>query len=66
MREKVARLMEATLALVSYLEENQVYDKLADCGCGYLDSYRTDRFEALIHAARTAAAELGQELAASA
>ena len=64
MREKVARLVEATMALVSYIEENQVYDKLADCGCGYLDSYRTDGFEALINAARAAAAELGEELAA--
>jgi hypothetical protein len=66
MREKVARLLEATMALVSYLEENQVYDKLADCGCGYLDSYRTEGFEALIHAVRAAAAEVGEELAASA
>ena len=66
MREKVARLMAATMALVSYIEENQVYDKLADCGCGYLDSYRTEGFEALIHAVRAAAAEVGEELAASA
>lgn len=66
MREKVVKLREATMALVSYLEENQVYDKLADCGCGYLDSYRTQGFEALIHAARAAAPEVGEELAASA
>jgi hypothetical protein len=33
MREKMIGPVEATEALVTYIEENQVFDKLADCGC---------------------------------
>jgi hypothetical protein len=33
MREKIIGLVEATEALVTYIEENQVFDKLENCGC---------------------------------
>jgi hypothetical protein len=62
MRQKIAELLEATLALVNYIEENQVFDKLADCGCGGLDSYRSDKFVELINSAKKAANELNDEL----
>lgn len=62
MREKIDELLEATVALVTYIEENQVLDKLANCGCGYLDSYRTDKFQELIINAKAAANKLREEL----
>jgi len=62
MREKIAELLEATVALVNYIEKNQVFDKLADCGCGYLDSYRSDKFVELINSAKKVANELNDEL----
>ncbi len=64
MREQAARLAQATRELVSYIENNQVYDKLADCGCGLYDSYRTDAFEAALAAAKTALKELEAVLSA--
>lgn len=62
MKDKALGLIRATRALVSYIKENQVYDKLADCGCGLYDSYRTDHFDAVIHQAENAAAELEKEV----
>lgn len=63
MREQAAKLAQATRDLVSYIENNQVYDRLADCGCGLYDSYRTDAFEAVLVAAKTALQELEAFLA---
>lgn len=61
MSEKVVNLMAATRALVTYIEENHVFDKMADAGCGGIDSYRSERFDELICGARDALAELEQE-----
>jgi len=58
MKEKVIRLKEATRALVAYIEENQVFDKTADCGCGGVDTFRSDPFEAVIRDAKEALKEL--------
>lgn len=58
MKEQAARLAQATRELVAYIENHQVYDKLADCGCGLYDSYRTDAFEAVLTAAKAALQEL--------
>ncbi len=58
MREQAAKLLQATQELVAYIENNQVYDKLSDCGCGLYDTYRTDAFEAAIAAAKAAVQEL--------
>ncbi len=63
MREQAAKLAQATRDLVSYIENNQVYDRLADCGCGLYDSYRTDAFEAVLTAAKTALQEVEALLA---
>ncbi len=62
MREQAARLMKATQDLVAYIENNQVYDKLSDCGCGLYDSYRTDAFDAVIAAAKAALQEMAEAL----
>uniref|UniRef100_A0A7C5ELZ3 HEPN domain-containing protein n=1 Tax=Desulfobacca acetoxidans TaxID=60893 RepID=A0A7C5ELZ3_9BACT len=58
MKEQARCLVQATQALISYIEENQVYDKLADGGCGLYDTYRSDRFEEAIQNARLAAQEM--------
>lgn len=58
MKEQARRLVQATLALVKYIEDNQVYDKLADGGCGLYDTYRSDHFEAAVKNAQAAAQEM--------
>ena len=62
MKDKAQGLIRATRSLVAYIKENQVYDKLADCGCGLYDSYRTDQFDEVINQAESAAAELEKEV----
>lgn len=54
MQEKIRKLTAATRALLAFIEENQVFDKLADCGCGGVDPYRSDQFESVIREAREA------------
>jgi hypothetical protein len=61
MDEKVLKLRNATRALVRHLDEAPAYDKMADCGCGGVDPYRSDAFEALIQAVKEALAQLEGE-----
>jgi len=63
MKEQAQNLIKATLALVAYIQENHVYDKLADGGCGLYDTYRSDPFDEAINNARAAAQEMEQALA---
>ena len=63
MQDKAQALIQATRALIAYIEENQVFDKMADCGCGLYDQYRSDRFDAAINNARQAADVLDREIA---
>lgn len=65
MREKVNELIKVTQALVGYIEEHHVFDKLADAGCGLYDTYRSDKFEEAVNAAKQAARELEEELSRS-
>ncbi|MBM4284504.1 MAG: hypothetical protein FJ128_04535 [Deltaproteobacteria bacterium] len=62
MHDQAWGLIRATRALIAYIEENQVFDKLADCGCGLYDQYRSDRFDEAINHARVAAQTLEEEL----
>ena len=62
MKEQAQNLIKATLALVAYIQENHVYDKLADGGCGLYDTYRSDPFDEAINNARAAAQEMEQAL----
>lgn len=61
MEEKVTKLTDAAKALVNYIDNENVFDKMADCGCGGWDTYRSDNFDALIQAVKTALRELGVE-----
>jgi len=58
MDDKVLKLRDATRALVRHLDAAPAYDKMADCGCGGVDPYRSDEFEALIQAVKEALAQL--------
>lgn len=62
MKEKIASFIDTTRALLAYIEEEQVYDKLADAGCGYIDSYRSEKFDQLIKDVAQAANELETEV----
>ncbi len=63
MKAQAQNLVKATFALVAYIQENHVYDKLADGGCGLYDTYRSDPFDEAINNARSAAQEMEQALA---
>ncbi len=63
MKEQAQNLVKATQALVAYIQENHVYDKLADGGCGLDDTYRSDPFDEAINKAKIAAQEMEQALA---
>lgn len=65
MEEQAKNLVKATQALVAYIQDNHVYDKLADGGCGLYDTYRSDPFDEAINNARAAAEEMERTLAAA-
>ena len=62
-KEQARKLIVATQTLVAYIQENHVYDKLADGGCGLYDTYRSDPFDEAINNARAAAQEMEKALA---
>lgn len=66
MKGPATKLLKATQALLSYIDENHVYDKMADAGCGLYDTYRSDPFDEAINSARAAIKEMEKALAADA
>jgi hypothetical protein len=48
MDEQVNQLITATKTLMDYMDSANVFDKLADAGCGLYDEYRSDKFDELI------------------
>jgi len=62
-KEQAQKLVKATQTLVGYIQDNHVYDKLADGGCGLYDTYRSDPFDEAINNARAAAQEMEKALA---
>jgi hypothetical protein len=65
-KEQVQTLVGATKALVAYIQDNHVYDKFADGGCGLYDTYRSDPFDEAINNARAAVEEMEKILNAAA
>ncbi len=63
MKEQSMMLLRATQGLLSYIDENHVYDKMADAGCGLYDTYRSDPFDEAINNARDAVKEMEKVLA---
>ncbi|MGC8494525.1 MAG: hypothetical protein ACP5SH_22610 [Syntrophobacteraceae bacterium] len=62
MNEKFRRFYEASKALITYVDREDVFDKSADMGCGGLDTYRSDAFQELIVTAGKALADLEREM----
>ncbi len=48
MDDQVKQLYSATKTLMDYIESANVFDKLADAGCGLYDEYRSDKFDELL------------------
>jgi hypothetical protein len=48
MDDQVKQLILATKTLMDYIHTANVFDKLADAGCGLYDEYRSDKFDELI------------------
>ena len=63
MQEQAQRLLKAAQVLVAYIDDNHVYDKMADAGCGLYDTYRSDPFDEAINNARAAIQEMEKVLA---
>jgi hypothetical protein len=63
MKEQARNLVKATQALVAYIQDNHVFDKLADGGCGLYDTYRSDPFDEALNNARSAVQEMERALA---
>ncbi|MBM4295567.1 MAG: hypothetical protein FJ126_11795 [Deltaproteobacteria bacterium] len=61
MDEKIIKLRDATRALVNYIDTENVFDKMADAGCGGWDTYRSDKFDALVLSVKEALRDLGVE-----
>jgi len=63
MKEQARNLVKATQTLVAYIQDNHVFDKLADGGCGLYDTYRSDPFDEALSDARSAVQEMEKALA---
>ena len=65
MRSEFLRLLEAAKALIVYIDDENVFDKAADMGCGGFDTYQSDAFHDLIVATKKAIEEAENGLKAS-
>ena len=61
-KEQALMLLKATQDLLAYIDDNHVYDKMADAGCGLYDTYRSDPFDEAIKTARSAVTEMEKVL----
>jgi hypothetical protein len=48
MDNQYKELIAAARTLVDYIDSANVFDKLADAGCGLYDEYRSDKFDEVI------------------
>ncbi|KKL56278.1 hypothetical protein LCGC14_2247030 [marine sediment metagenome] len=58
----VTNLMEATDALLKFIEENDIQDEMADDGDGYTDTWRSGEFSELIEHAQARLNELKEDI----
>ncbi len=59
MNDGVERLVQSTRQLLDYMDKEFVFDKMGDAGCGGVDPYRSERFDALIREVRDALKAMG-------
>ncbi len=62
MSDESARLYEAAKALVTYIDNEQVFDKASDMGCGGVDTHQSETFYDLIAAARKAVSDFENKM----
>ena len=62
MSDELLALFQAAKDLVTYIDQEHVFDKAADMGCGGFDTYQSDAFYDLIAEARKALSEIGSTL----
>ncbi|MDA8306045.1 MAG: hypothetical protein M0Z81_04365 [Deltaproteobacteria bacterium] len=62
MNEKFTKFYEASKALITYVDKEDVFDRSADMGCGGLDTYRSDAFYELIVNAKKALVDMESEM----
>jgi hypothetical protein len=57
MHDEASRLYEAANALVTYIDKEDVFDKVGSMGCGGIDTHQSEAFYNLIAEARKALRE---------
>ncbi len=62
MNEKFTKFYEASKALITYVDKEDVFDRSSDMGCGGLDTYRSDAFYELIVNAKKALVDMESEM----
>lgn len=62
MNDGLLKFYQAAKALIIYVDQEYVFDKSADMGCGGLDAYQSDAFRELISGAKKALDDLEAEM----
>jgi hypothetical protein len=66
MNDESLKLYEAAKALVAYIDNEQVFDKVGDMGCGGVDMHQSETFYLLIKDTRRAVSEFDRAMKKSA
>jgi hypothetical protein len=62
MNDESLKLYETAKALVAYIDNEQVFDKVGDMGCGGVDMHQSEIFYQLIKDARRAVSEFEKKM----
>lgn len=62
MEEHTMALYREAKALIDYIEDEYVFDKMGDAGCGGVDPHRSEKFDQLVKAAAKALRQFEKEL----
>ncbi len=62
MKDDFKGFFEAAKALIIYVDEEHVFDKSADMGCGGFDTYQSETFYELIVNAKRALADFESKM----
>ena len=62
MDDKFLKFYEAAKALITYIDQEYVFDKSADLGCGGVDTYQSETFYDLIANAKKALSDFETEV----
>ncbi len=62
MDDKFLKFYEAAKALITYIDQEYVFDKSADLGCGGVDTYQSETFYDLIANAKKTLSDFETEV----